>query len=171
MIVSVDNRNHEVQGTTASGLVSFMNRNPIQGDHGAAYASIHPSFALDVSTRQKAGICKADVEVRLRLTLTMPTANTAAMSRRTRSAWNGFLGFARRHEAHHQASYTACARDFVAAAERLRARQCLALSSDIRRMFVQMQRDCEAKQRAFDRSQARVLPGLTLFAARRAHRR
>ncbi len=117
-------------------------------------------------------MCRADVSIRLSFALTLPKAATpGSMSARTRSAWNGFVAFAKRHEAWHQASYTSCAKTFVARAERMSDKQCFALQSEIRTAFNKMKRDCEAKQLAYDRSQARVLPGLALFSMARAQRR
>lgn len=169
---SISYRDYVVEGTTAAGLVTFMNRNPLQGDHGHAYASIHPNYNLMVATRETGGMCRASVSVNLNFALTPPrAASPGGMGKSTRSAWNGFVNFARGHEEHHRASYTACTKAFVARAERQSAGQCLVLSSQIREMFADMKRDCEAKQRAFDRSQARVLPGLSLFAMARYQRR
>jgi predicted secreted Zn-dependent protease len=170
--VTIDHRDHVVEGSTASGLVRSMNANPVRGDHGNAYASIHPTFNLSVDTRQSGGLCRADVSVRLHFVLTLPrAASPGAMNSRTRAAWNSFTNFARSHEAHHQASYTSCAKSFVARAERQSAKQCMSLQSDIRKSFTQMKRDCEALQRTYDRSQARHLPNLSLFAQARAQRR
>jgi predicted secreted Zn-dependent protease len=170
--VTVNQRDHLVEGTTAVGLVRSMNGNPVRGDHGNAYASIHPNYNLSISTRERGGTCKADVSIRLSFQLTLPTAaSPGAMSTRTRSAWNGFAGFAKRHEAWHQSSYTGCAKAFVSKAERMSNKQCFALQSEIRTAFNIMKRDCEAKQRAYDRAQARVLPGLALFSMARAQRR
>ncbi len=170
--VTVNQRNHIVQGTTAVGLVRSMNGNPVRGDHGNAYASIHPNYNLSVSTRERGGICKADVSIRLSFQLTLPkAASPGSMSSRTRSAWNSFAAFAKRHEAWHQSSYTGCARAFVTKAERKSDKQCFALQSDIRTAFNKMKRDCEARQLAYDRGQARALAGLALFSMARAQRR
>ncbi|MBI4922069.1 MAG: DUF922 domain-containing protein [Devosia nanyangense] len=169
---SLYQQDHVVTGSTAAQLVRSMNASPVRGDHGNAYASIHPNYTLSVETRERGGICRASVDVAIHFRLTLPkAANTGRMGRSTRSAWNGFVNFARNHEAHHRVSYTECARSFVVRAERMGDRQCFALSSDIRQMFAKMKRDCEAKQLAFDRSQARVLPGLSLFAMARHQRR
>lgn len=149
-----------------------MNGSPVRGDHGNAYASIHPTFNLSVSTKERGGICRADVSIRLHFELTLPkAASPGSMNGRTRSAWNGFAAFATRHEAWHQSSYTGCAKAFVSKAERMGDKQCLALQSDIRTAFNRMKRDCEAKQLAYDRAQARVLAGLALFSMARAQRR
>jgi predicted secreted Zn-dependent protease len=170
--VTVSQRDHLVQGTTAAGLVRSMRSNPAQGDHGSAYATIHANYALAMKTKERGGICRADVSMRISFQLTLPkAASPGAMSSRTRSAWNGFVNFAKRHEAWHQASYTGCAKAFVAKAGRMSGKQCFALQSDIRRAFEKMKRDCEAKQRAFDKSQARTLPGLALFSMARSQRR
>lgn len=170
--VTVHKRDHVVQGTTAAGLVRSMNGSPVQGDHGSAYASLHPTYNLSVATKERGGMCRADVSIRLSFELTLPkAASPGSMSSRTRSAWNGFVGFAKRHEAWHQASYTSCAKAFVAKAERMSDKQCFALQSDIRTAFNSMKRSCEAKQLAYDRAQARVLPGLALFSTARAQRR
>ena len=170
--VTVNKRDHVVQGTTAAALVRSMNGNPVRGDHGNAYASIHPNYSLSVKTRERGGQCRADVTIRLRFDLILPkAASPGGMNSRTRSAWNSFVNYARNHEAWHQSSYTGCARSFVSRAERMGAKQCLSLSSDIRTAFNKMKRDCEAKQLAYDRGQRSVVARMALFSMARAQRR
>ena len=170
--VTVNQRNHIVQGTTAVGLVRSMNGNPVRGDHGNAYASIHPNYSLSVKTRERGGQCRADVTIRLRFDLILPkAASPGGMNSRTRSAWNSFVNYARNHEAWHQSSYTGCARSFVSRAERMGAKQCFALQSDIRPAFNQMKRDCEARQMSYDRGQRSVVARMSLFSMARAQRR
>ncbi|MEO7221849.1 MAG: DUF922 domain-containing protein [Devosia sp.] len=172
MKVTVNKRDHVVQGTTASGLVRSLNGNPIRGDHGNAYASIHPNFNLSVKTKERGGQCRADVSIRLRFDLTLPrAASPGGMSSATRSAWNSFANYARNHEAWHQSSYTGCAKSFVSKAERMSGKQCLSLQSDIRTAFNKMKRDCEAKQLDYDRGQRAVVAGMRLFSMARAQRR
>lgn len=169
--VTVNKREHVVSGTTASALVRSMNSNPIHGDHGSAYASIHPNYNLSVRTKERGGMCKADVSIRLRLDLTLPkAASPAKMSSRTRSAWNGFANYARSHEAWHQSSYTGCARSFVGWAERMSDKQCISLQSDIRTAFSTMKRDCEARQLDYDRGQRSVVARMALFSMARMGR-
>jgi predicted secreted Zn-dependent protease len=170
--VTVNKRDHIVQGTTASGLVRSMNGNPVHGDHGSAYASIHPNFNLSVKTKERGGQCRADVSIRIRFDLTLPkAASPGGMSSGTRSAWNSFTNYARSHEAWHQSSYTSCAKSFVSKAERMSDNQCLALQSDIRTAFNKMKRDCEAKQLEYDRGQRAVVAGMRLFSMARSQRR
>jgi predicted secreted Zn-dependent protease len=169
--VTVSKSEHVVQGTTAGGLVRSMNSNPIHGDHGSAYASIHPNFNLSVKTKEKGGQCRADVSIKLRFDLTMPkAASPGQMSSRTRNAWNSFVGYARGHEAWHQSSYTSCAKSFVGKAERMSGKQCIALQSDIRTAFNKMKRDCEAKQLEYDRGQRSVVARMSLFSMARMQR-
>ena len=149
-----------------------MNSNPVRGDHGRAYASIHPNYTLSVKTRDKGGVCRADVSIKLRFDLTLPkAANPGKMSSRTRSAWNSFVSYARSHEAWHQSSYTSCARSFVGKAERMSAKQCLTLQSDIRTAFNKVKRDCEARQLEYDRGQRSVVARMNLFSMARMQRR
>jgi len=146
-----------------------MDTHALQGDHGAAYANIHPDYQLSLTTTQRGGLCvPASVRIHIDFELTLPVAaNPGRMSGRTRAAWNGFAAFARGHEMHHKASYIACATALVAQARRQSASECFALESAIRGMLAQMKRDCEAKQVAFDRAQARVVPNLKLFTMAR----
>ena len=166
---STDQRNFVVQGTTARGLVRYMNSNAVSGDHGHAYASIHPDYQLSLSTKQSGGMCRASlVDVHIDFELILPVAaSPGGMSSRVRGAWNSFSNFARAHEGHHKASYTGCATSFVAQARRQSAGQCFVLESNIRQMLSQMKRDCEARQMPFDRAQARVLRNMSLFSLAR----
>jgi predicted secreted Zn-dependent protease len=170
--VTVSKGDHIVQGTTASGLVRSMNSNPVRGDHGSAYASIHPSYTLSVKTKERGGMCRADVTIRLHFSLILPkAASPGGMSSSTRSAWNSFVSYARNHEAWHQSSYTSCAKSFVSRAERMSDKQCYALSSEIRTAFNKMKRDCEAKQLAYDRGQRATVAGMRLFSMARSRRK
>jgi len=166
---STSTRSYAVEGSTAVALVRYMNGHPVQGDHGAAYASIHPDYQLSLTTVQRGGQCVAQsVSVNVDFDLTLPVADEPdQMGGRTRSAWNAFTAFARAHEGHHKASYLGCARAFVAQAKRQAADECFALESQIRTMLSQMKRSCEVKQLQFDQSQRRVLSHMALFAMAR----
>ena len=171
--VSVEQHEFVVSGTTANEVVRYMNSHALTGDHGHAYANIHPDYQLSLTTSESGGICRpSQVDVHIDFDLTLPVAADASEMRgRTRWAWNGFTQFACSHEAHHQSSYTACASGFVAEAWRQSASECFELESDIREMLRDMRRDCELKQVPFDRQQSRVLAGLSIFAMARYERR
>lgn len=169
--VTVNKRDHMVQGSTAGALVRSMNSNPVRGDHGRAYASIHPNYDLSVRTKDKGGQCRADVSIKLRFDLTLPrAASPGKMSSRTRNAWNSFVGYAKSHEAWHQSSYTGCAKSFINKASRMSGKQCITLQSDIRTAFNKMKRDCEAKQLEYDRGQRSVVARMNLFSMARMQR-
>jgi len=163
--VTSETHSYRVPGSTAKSVAPYMLRHPYAGDHGGAFANIRPHYSLSVSTKQVGDICRADdIDLKIHFVVTLPEAvDLHRMSGKTRAAWNGFTAFARRHEAWHQASYVNCAKAFVAAAKRQKADACYAVSANVRKMFRQAKRDCEVKQLAFDRQQARVVPGLTLF--------
>lgn len=169
---SSDDHSFVVEGTTALELVRYMNGHAIPGDHGNAYANIHPYYDLNVATKESGGMCRASrVDVHVSFDETLPVAASAgAMGRSTRSAWNGFVAFARNHEAHHKASYLGCARSFVSQAMREKAESCYSLEADLNQMLAEMRRSCEAKQRPFDQSQARTLARLSLFSMARYQR-
>lgn len=158
-------RTYPVPGSTAKALVGYMLRNPVQGDHGAAFANIRPSYSLAVETQERGGVCRVrDVHVTIRFSMTLPVAaNAAQMSSQVRSAWNSFAAFARRHEEAHRASYIGCANRFVAAAKQETAPGCYTVSSAVRRLFSAAKRDCEVRQVDFDRQQKRVLASQRLF--------
>ena len=159
-----------VDGTTASGVVRFMNGHAFEGDHGHAYASIHPDYQLSLTTRASRGMCRpAQVSVNVAFELTLPVAADAgSMSGRVRGAWNNFAAFARTHENHHRFSYLGCAQAFVAQARRQSAPSCTQLEGDVDQMLYAMKRACEVKQVPFDQSQAHILRNLSLFALARA---
>lgn len=166
---STTTHSHVVDGSTALELLRSMNAYPVQGDHGAAYASIHPDYQLSLATVQRGSQCVVqNVSVNVDFDVVLPVADRPGrMSGRTRAAWNAFTAFARAHEGHHKASYLGCARAFLVRAKRQTAGECFSLESEIRSMLVQMKQDCEAKQRPFDESQGRVLPRLALFSMAR----
>lgn len=168
---STDQHSFTVEGTSASGLVRFLNGHAFEGDHGRAYASVHPDYQLSVTTRESGGICRpARIDVHVDFDLTLPVADTSRMSGRVRGAWNTFAAFARAHENHHKQSYLGCAQSFIAQARQQVAPSCFELESDLDQMLYAMKRACEAKQRPFDQSQARTLRNLGLFVLARAGR-
>lgn len=157
---------YRVGGATASDLVSYMRRNPFHGDRGGAVANIRPNYSLSIVTRQSGGACRASaVNLRIRFVMTLPSAaNASRMSPATRSAWNGFVAFARRHEERHRSIYLQCAGSFVTKAERLTGSNCMALNASIRRLLESEKRACDKRQLAFDRQDSGRLMGLRLFA-------
>jgi predicted secreted Zn-dependent protease len=162
-------RSYMVGGTSASSLVSYMRSRPLAGDHGPAMANIRPSYALSVATRQAGGVCRASsVTLNIRFVMTLPAARTSSMSSKTRAAWNSFVAFARRHENTHRSIYLGCANSFVATAERMTAVNCGSLQAAIRGRLAAEQRACEARHRAFDRSEAARARGLSLFRLARS---
>lgn len=169
---SISQQSFVVQGTTATGVVRFMNGHAFEGDHGHAYASIHPDYQLSMTTRESGGMCRpAQVNVNVEFDLTLPVAaDINGMSGRVRGAWNYFTAFARAHENHHRASYLGCAQGFVVQARQQSAPSCTELEGDVDQMLYAMKRACEVKQIPFDQSQARILRNLSLFALARAGR-
>jgi predicted secreted Zn-dependent protease len=162
--VSVERHDNIVQGSSAGELMVSLNKHPVAGDDGRAYASTHPEFSLEVTTRERGGMCAAKVDVAVHFTVTLPrAASPGRMGGRTRRAWNAFVAFTQRHEAHHQQSYTDCARRFVREAETMSAPQCGALQRQIAQGFTKMQRDCEVEQREFDLEQRPLAGRLELF--------
>jgi predicted secreted Zn-dependent protease len=163
-------RDYRVSGSTPSGLVTYMRSHPFPGDRGAAVANIRPSYSLSVSTKTSGGICRASsVNLKVNFVMTLPKATTS-LSGGTRSSWNNFVAFARRHEETHRSIYIGCARNFVAKAQRLTAGSCFTLQSRIRAMLDAERRACDRKHAAFDRRDAGRIFGLGLFAQARKGR-
>lgn len=162
---STQTRAYSVGGTTATSLVSYMRSNPFHGSRGDAVANIRPTYGLNITSRQSGGSCRADrVTLNIRFVMTLPQARSAsAMSSSTRSAWNSFVAFTRRHEETHRGIYVQCGNAFVAKAERLTASNCAALEASIRRLLETEKAVCESRQRAFDRADYGRVGGLALF--------
>lgn len=162
---STQTRSYSVGGTTANSLVSYMRSNPFHGSRGDAVANIQPTYALSTVTRQTGGTCRAStVTLSIRFLMTLPRARSAsAMGSSTRSAWNSFVAFTRKHEETHRGIYVQCGNNFVAKAERLTASSCATLEASIRRLLETEKQVCESKQRAFDRADYGRVAGLSLF--------
>jgi predicted secreted Zn-dependent protease len=158
-------RYHSVGGSTAKSLVMSMRSRPVSGDSGAALANIRPYYRLDVATRTSGGTCRAStVALNIRFVMTLPRARSASTMRSsTRSAWNAFASFARRHEQHHRSIYIQCGNSFIAKAKRMTNGSCAALQSSIRRLLEREKRACEGRNRAFDRGEKARLLRLSLF--------
>ena len=170
---STQSRSYNVGGATARSLVSYMRSRPFHGSNGDAVANIRPSYALSVATRQSGSVCRASkVTLNMRFVMTLPRAQSAsAMSASTRSAWNAFVAFTRRHEETHRSIYVQCGNNFVAKAERMTASNCGALQASIRKLLEREKSACESRQRAFDRSDYRRVAGLSLFRMARGSSR
>jgi predicted secreted Zn-dependent protease len=158
-------RTHWVGGTTPRTIVSSMGRNPVNGDHGGAYANIRPTYALSFDTAERGGSCRTrDVELDMRFVITLPASkNEARMSSRTRAAWRAFVEFARRHELEHRSSYLECGQALVQQVQAARAATCVEVRREVRQMLSAAKRNCDAKQAAFDRAERSRLAGLALF--------
>jgi len=168
---STSYRSYFVGGSSAASLVSYMRSHRFPGDHGPAMANVRASYSLNVATKQSGSVCRASgVTLNVRFVMTLPSARSSAMSAGTRSVWNSFVAFARRHENTHRSIYLSCANAFVAKAERMTAANCGALQASIRSSLASAQRACESRQRAFDRSDAGRARGLSLFTLARAKR-
>jgi predicted secreted Zn-dependent protease len=162
---STQSQSYSVGGTTAATLVSYMRSNPFHGSKGDAVANIRPNYALNIATRQSGGTCRAsNVTLNIRFVMTLPQArSTSAMGSSTRSAWNSFVAFTKRHEETHRSIYVKCGNDFVAKAERLTGSNCGALEASIRRLLETEKSVCEGRQRAFDRADYGRVARLSLF--------
>ena len=165
VLSSVENRTHRVPGTTARAVVNHMLRHPFPGDHGGAFANIRPHYRLSLDVADRGRLCRVeDVAVSIRFVVTLPVAaDRARMSGKVRSAWDDFAKFARLHEERHMQSYLSCARALVAKARAATATTCGELRSEVRQMFSESKRSCEARQAPFDRQQSRAVRNLRLF--------
>jgi predicted secreted Zn-dependent protease len=160
-------RYYSVGGTTTSSLASKMRSNPFRGDKGGAVANIRPRYSLSVTTKQDGSTCRvSNVNLKVSFVLTLPRAKESAMSSGTRSAWRGFVSFARRHEQGHRSIYLQCARNFTVKAQRLTG-ACGSLHSKARRLLDAETRACDKRHAAYDRSERRRVAGLSLFRATR----
>jgi predicted secreted Zn-dependent protease len=159
-------RYYKIGGTTEREIVRYMKQHPYTGDSGHAYANIKHRYNMDLTTKQVGAICKVErLDLDIDFTITLPqSANPAKLTSRAKQSFNAFASFAKRHEEHHRASFVDCGRAFVAKARQKTAAQCFSLASDIRALLRKADKDCEAKQRAFDRQQTRTVHGLALFA-------
>jgi predicted secreted Zn-dependent protease len=158
-------RSYSVGGSTARSLVSYMRSHPFRGDHGDAVANVRPLYRLSVATRTSGGTCRAsNVTLSIAFTITLPSARSeSSMASSTRSAWQNFVAFARRHESTHRSIYIGCGNNFVAKAQHLTASSCAGLQASIRRLLESEKRSCEVRQRSFDRSESRRVSGLSLL--------
>ena len=160
---STRTQTYPVGGTTANTLVAYMRSNPFPGSRGDAVANIRPTYNLDIRSRQDGGLCRAgNVRLDIAFTMTLPQARNQ-LDATTRSAWNDFTAFTRRHEETHRAIYVKCGQDFVAKAERLTAATCAGLDAAIRKLLDVERAVCDGKQRAFDRAEAQRFARLGLF--------
>ena len=160
---STRTQTYSVGGTSARSLVSYMRSNPFRGSNGDAVANIRPSYSLHIASKQSGGSCRAsNVTLNISFLVTVPRARSA-LAGSTRSAWDGFVAFASRHENTHRQIYVECGNAFVAKAERLSSSSCSGLDAAIRQLLESEKRACESRQRAFDRAEYGRVKGLALF--------
>ena len=154
---------YTVGGTSARTLVGYMRSNPYRGSTGDAVANIRPSYSLDVASRQSGGTCRPTrVTLNINFIVTVPRARSA-LDGATRTAWNGFVSFAKQHEEGHRRIYIQCGNAFVAKAERLSASNCATLQAATRKLLEVEKSVCEGRQRAYDRTEYGKVAGLALF--------
>jgi len=154
---------YSVGGTSARTLVGYMRSKPFRGATGDAVASIRPSYALDIASKQSGGTCRAtSVTLNITFAVTVPRARSA-LDGGTRSAWDGFVAFAKRHEEGHRSIYIQCGNSFVAKAEQLSSATCGSLQAAIRKLHEVEKGVCDNRQRAYDRSEYGRVAGLALF--------
>ena len=160
-------RFYSVGGTSQASLAAKMRSNPFRGDRGGAVANIRPKYSLSVSTKQSGGTCRvSSVNLKVTFVLTLPKARESSMSSGTRSAWRGFVSFARRHEQGHRGIYLQCAHNFTVKAQRLTG-SCGGLQAQARRLLDAETRACDKRHAAYDRSERRRVNGLALFRTAR----
>src|SRR5579871_4604356 len=79
---SIEQHDFMVEGSTATELVRYMNNHAFEGDSGRAYANMHPTYELSLTTTQAGAMCRpASVDVHVDLSLTLPVADTSEMTR------------------------------------------------------------------------------------------
>jgi predicted secreted Zn-dependent protease len=144
-----------VNGTTATGLVSYMLNHPYPAAVSDTVAHIQPHYVLAVATREEGGACRPrSVDLSIRFDIVLPKATqAAAMAPVTLAAWNSFAAFARRHEETRRSIYLQCATEFVAKAMRQVDGSCPALEANVRGLLETAKRLCDARQDDFARIQ------------------
>ena len=140
-----------------------------RGDDGPAVANIRPHYTLSVDTTSSDAVCAVkDVDLNVNFVMTLPQARMpGAFSPGTRTAWFGFVDFARRHEETHRTIYIDCADSLATRIEQLTTASCTQLRAGIDTMFRLENRACEQRQRGFDRGEYRKLLRLSLFSGSR----
>ena len=156
---------YRVDGTTATGLVSYMLNHPLPATVSDSVAHIQPNYSLAVASKEVGGVCKpVSVDLAIRFDIVLPKATQAgAMSRATLAAWNSFAAFARRHEETRRSIYLKCAAEFEAQAMRQVASSCAALEANIHRLLEAEKRACDIRQNDFARVQYRLVLNERLF--------
>ena len=156
---------YRVDGTTATGLVSYMLNHPLPATVSDSVAHIQPNYSLAVASKEVGGVCKpVSVDLAIRFDIVLPKATQAgAMSPATLAAWNSFAAFARRHEETRRSIYLRSAADFAAQAMRQVASSCAALDANIHRLLEAEKRVCDVRQNDFARVQYRLVLSERLF--------
>lgn len=156
---------YRVNGTTASGLVSYMLNHPYPAAVSDTVAHIQPNYFLSVETKESGGACSPkSVDLTIRFDIVLPKATQAsAMSPATLAAWNSFAAFARRHEETRRTIYLECAAAFVTKAMRQAASSCAALQASVRGLLEAEKRACDLRQDDFARVQYRRVLNERLF--------
>jgi predicted secreted Zn-dependent protease len=157
---------YRVNGTSATGLVSYMLSHPYPAAVSDTVAHIQPNYSLSVATKEVGGVCRpASVDLNIRFDMVLPKATQAsAMSPVTLAAWDSFAAFARRHEETRRSIYLKCASEFVARAMRLAASSCASLEANIRGLLEAEKHACDGRQDDFARVQYRLVLNQSLFA-------
>lgn len=161
-------RENPIRGTTPQELWRYMGSHPIIDEDGLAFANITHDHKLSIKTERSAGACRTSrIDFTWHFVITLPKAvDEARMSPATRTMWDEFTAYLKRHEEHHRTIFIGCGKDFLARAAKLTARgPCFGLKGKVRRYIDQQYEVCMTKQRAFDRRDRQSLNKLALRRA------
>lgn len=144
-------------GNAADVYISMLKRGPhVKG------AKAYAATSAESSQRGKLELTKScritDYQYSVDFTIRLPKLNNeAALSSGTRSHWQQFSSFLRKHEETHRAIWMGCANEIETKVRALRGRTCSEVDKKAQLIRDQVQKACNRKHVAFDAAEQKKL--------------
>ncbi len=150
--VSTETLYYNVRGDSAGTLLAYMLRHGPRGESGRALGTTSAVIRQDSGFTETNTCRLQNYYVELELTLRLPRlAPGTNLSGTTQRNWNRFVNYVTTHENQHKTIYTRCARRID---RRVRAlsgtMSCSALRAEMRSIFTEENRRCDAQHVEFD---------------------
>ena len=161
---------YRVSGQTAEAIYRSILRHGPNLHGQEAFAITRPSYRMQGTARMEGGMCRMHgMGLYIDFAMTLPRhADTGSLSPGLRLAWKHFSQHILDHERRHVRIWRSCAEDAEARLRRLSAPDCGQLDQMAAKIIKQMEQSCAQRHDAFDKAEAKSLPGFKFMRMVRA---
>ena len=150
---------YTISGDSAVELYQSMIRRGPHVNGAKAYASTGFSTLPPSGKLVQGKSCRiVGFRQSLKFVIRLPKFNSAAgLAADTRSRWNAFSSFVRKHEETHRAIWTNCAQGLESKVSAIRAPDCKSAETRALRLWADMRQSCQRRHDAFDAAEQKRL--------------